>query len=54
MSIAACPPSDMVELGVQGVMVKFPSTNGLLKTKIDYREKDVLAKPVLTKLSHGV
>ncbi len=45
---------DMVELDVQGVMVKLLNINGLLKTKTDYREKDILDKSVLTRLRDGV
>lgn len=41
---------DVVELHVEGVTVKLLNINGLLKTKTDYREKDILDKAVLTRL----
>lgn len=44
----------MVELDVQGVTVKLLNINGLLKTKTDYREKDILDKAVLTRLRDAV
>ncbi len=44
----------MVELDVQGVTVNLLNINGLLKTKTDYREKDILDKSVLTRLRDGV
>ena len=38
------------ELQVEGVTVLLLNIDGLLKTKTDYREKDVLDKSVLQKL----
>ncbi len=40
----------VVQLEVQGVPVKLLNIDGLLKTKTDYREKDILDKAVLTRL----
>lgn len=38
------------ELEVEGVSVKLLNIEGLLKSKTDYREKDILDKSVLRKL----
>jgi hypothetical protein len=44
----------LFELDVQGVTVKLLNIDGLLKTKTDYREKDVLDKSVLARLRDAV
>ncbi len=41
-------------LTVEGVMIKTLDIAGLLKTKTDYREKDLLDKQVLRKLQAGI
>ena len=38
------------ELQIEGVTVKLLNIEGLLKSKTDYREKDVLDKSVLRRL----
>jgi hypothetical protein len=40
----------IVEVNLQGVRVKVLNIDGLLKTKTDYREKDILDKSMLRKL----
>jgi hypothetical protein len=40
----------IVDINVQGVSVKVLNIDGLLKTKTDYREKDILDKSMLRKL----
>ena len=42
--------SHMVQIDIEGVTVRLLNIDGLLKTKTDYREKDILDKSVLTKL----
>ncbi len=44
----------IVALDVEGVTVKLLNIDGLLKTKTDYREKDILDKAVLVRLRDGV
>jgi hypothetical protein len=39
---------------VQGTPVRVLDIAGLLKTKTDYREKDVLDKAVLQRLAKGI
>jgi hypothetical protein len=40
----------IVQLNLQGVTVKVLNIDGLLKTKTDYREKDIIDKSMLRKL----
>jgi hypothetical protein len=42
------------ELDIEGVRIKVLNIDGLLKTKTDYREKDVLDKRVLARIKQGV
>ena len=42
------------ELDIEGVRLKVLNIDGLLKTKTDYREKDVLDKSVLTRIKQGI
>lgn len=44
----------IVQIDIEGVTVKLLNIDGLLKTKTDYREKDVLDKSVLTRLRDGL
>jgi hypothetical protein len=41
------------ELDIEGVRIKVLNIDGLLKTKTDYREKDVLDKRVLMRIKQG-
>ena len=41
-------------LNIQGVQVQTLNIDGLIKTKTDYREKDVLDKQVLRKIQAGL
>lgn len=42
------------ELEIEGVRIKVLDIEGLLKTKTDYREKDVLDKKVLMRIKQGI
>lgn len=44
----------IVQIDIEGVTVRLLDIDGLLKTKTDYREKDVLDKSVLTRLRDGL
>ena len=46
--------SHIVQIDIEGVTVRLLDIDGLLKTKTDYREKDVLDKSVLTRLRDGL
>lgn len=41
-------------LEIEGVRIKVLDIDGLLKTKTDYREKDVLDKQVLMRIKRGI
>jgi len=42
------------ELEIEGVRVRVLNIDGLLETKTDYREKDVLDKRVLMRIKQGI
>ena len=42
------------EISVEGVSIRVLNIDGLLRTKTDYREKDLLDKRVLTRLKQGL
>jgi hypothetical protein len=42
------------EMTLEGVPIRVLNIDGLLRTKTDYREKDVLDKRVLTRLKQGL
>lgn len=42
--------SHIVQIEIEGVAVQLLNIDGLLKTKTDYSEKDILDKSVLTRL----
>ena len=44
----------IVQIDIEGVTVRLLDIDGLLKTKTDHREKDVLDKSVLTRLRDGL
>ena len=44
----------MRELVIEGVAIRVLNIDGLLRTKTDYREKDVLDKRVLTRIQQGL
>jgi hypothetical protein len=46
--------SYIVQIDIDGVAVKLLNIDGLLKTKTDYREKDILDKSVLIRLRDGL
>lgn len=46
--------SYIVQIEIEGVAVQVLNIDGLLKTKTDYREKDILDKSVLIRLRDGL
>lgn len=46
--------SYIVQIQIEGVEVQVLNIDGLLKTKTDYREKDILDKAVLMRLRDGL
>jgi hypothetical protein len=42
------------QIEVQGVSIRVLDIAGLLKTKTDYRDKDVIDKAVLTRIAQGL
>ena len=46
--------SYIVQIEIEGVAVQVLNIDGLLKSKTDYREKDILDKSVLIRLRDGL
>ena len=46
--------SYIVQIEIEGVAIQVLNIDGLLKTKTDYREKDILDKSVLIRLRDGL